>query len=108
MEQEAKTEQETKPEITINEVEIAKISLKPGEILSVTFKSNDLDRETLTIIKEKLNKLFPNNHVLVFGIAPEDGIVYEVLTPPDTNMKCSSCSDCSFGNCQQGVSDDEA
>ena len=90
-------------EITIKEVEVAKINLIPGDVLVVTIKSDDVDEEILSKVGESFSKVFPNNQVGLFALGKDDEIKFSVTTSLQKSG-CgtqSYCMDCSCGKKEQ-------
>lgn len=55
-------------EIQINEVEVNKLTLAPGDILVVKIKSDEIEQSDIQAFGDRFKKLLPNNHVVVLGI----------------------------------------
>ena len=90
-------------EFTLKEIEVTKLSLQPGDILSVTIKSDEIDESQINGIKEGLSKYFPKNQVVIFGLGPDDEVRFTTLNQP-SSFGCgtqSYCSDCTCGKKEQ-------
>lgn len=91
--------------LLLTEIEVAKLSLKPGDVLGVKITADDVHPSALNLLKEQLSDLFPNNQVMVFALHPGDNIEFTAIQSPPA-MSCSSsptsyCSDCSCGKREQ-------
>lgn len=102
--------QESTPNIlTVNVVEVqaAKINLNPGDILAVTIKAPDLTENEVNTLRINLQKNWPNNKVLIFGIGEDDSITFSKISADRENKELSSCNtgnfcaDCSCGKKEQ-------
>lgn len=86
-------------EINIREVEATKLNLQEGDILMVTVNHEDVSNESLAQLKNKLDTLFPNNQIMVFGMGSEGYVKFTVASNP----KLSYCSDCDCGKKEQAL-----
>lgn len=87
-------------EIKLNEVELTKLSLAPGDVLLFKFTSNDISPEDISGLREYLKKLFPNNDALVMIVPTESKLdVLKIVSPEvkDCSQPTSYCNDCSCG-----------
>jgi len=83
-------------EIKLNEVEVQKLNLQPGEVLVIKVKSDELTEASMNALRNGFRGLFPNNKVVVLGSASYDTIDLTVAKGseyPETNF----CSDCNCG-----------
>ena len=83
-------------EIKLNEVEVQKLNLQPGEVLVVKVKSNDFNDHSMSQLGSGLRRIFPNNKVVVLGVEPEGNIDLTVAKGseyPETQY----CTDCNCG-----------
>jgi fumarylacetoacetate (FAA) hydrolase family protein len=97
-------------EITLKEVEVSKINLKPGDILGVTIKDDDINSIKLEELRNRFQELFPYNQVLMFGVGPENEVRFSVIGSPTKNIGCgtqSYCSDCSCGKKERNEATDQ-
>lgn len=88
-------------ELKIKEVEVTKLDLKPGQILTVKIYADDIWQEDLAELKEQLKELFPNNKIMLFALPIGSKIEMDVLDAVAT-VDCglsptSYCYDCSCG-----------
>jgi hypothetical protein len=60
-------------------MEITKINLAPGDVLSVIVYSNDVDVYTLDILKAHMKKIFPDNKIMLFSMPIGDKIDISVI-----------------------------
>lgn len=56
------------------------LSLKEGDILTVTIKSDELDETTLKTTLDSFKDLFPNNKVCVMGVGQNDAVHFSVTS----------------------------
>jgi hypothetical protein len=94
-------------EITLNEIDVRKLNLQPGETLVVTIKSDEITDESLYALRRGLMGYFPNNKVLVLGVGSEGSIDLTVAKSvaydeSQAQSNCGPgpanyCSDCSCG-----------
>lgn len=85
-------------EIKLNEIEVRKLNLQPGEVLFVTVKSDLADPDSLDRLGAGLRMIFPLNKVVVLSTEPEGSIELTIgkgLEYPDSSTKY--CQDCSCG-----------
>ena len=90
-------------EITIKEVEVAKLNLAPGDVLVVTIKSDDIDESILGQLSKSFSEAFPNNQVALFGADTGSEIKFSVITALKESG-CGTqnyCEDCSCGKKEQ-------
>lgn len=77
---------EKSPEIDLNRkeedliVEMTRVNLKPGDTLVVKIKSDYLDGQTIQNFKDSIEGKFPNNQVMILGMAKEDDVDLSVIT----------------------------
>ena len=90
-------------ELTLKEVEVAKLDLQPGQILAVTVKSPELISDDLASLQRKFSSVFPNNRVMIFGLGEDDSVKFSVLTEvkAEPAKTPSYCTDCSCGKKEQ-------
>lgn len=67
-------------DLTLNEIEVQKLNLTPGEILVVTIKSDSVTEESAEYLKILLKSKFPNNDVLVLTVPQNDDIRLSIIT----------------------------
>lgn len=90
-------------EITIKEVEVAKLNLLPGDVLFVTIKSDEIEKTMLDELGKNFSKVFPNNQVSLLGMSSDDEVKFSVITALQESG-CgtqSYCTDCSCGKKEQ-------
>lgn len=96
-------------EISLNEIDVRKLNLQPGEVLIVTIKSDELTEDSMYQLRRGLMGYFPNNKVLVMGVGSEGNIdltvARHVAYDEPTAEACGPgpanyCSDCSCGKKQ--------
>lgn len=83
-------------EIKLNEVDVQRLNLQPGEVLVVKVKSDALNDEAMYQLRKGLLGYFPNNKVIVLGHAEDESIDLTIAKGseyPETQY----CSDCSCG-----------
>lgn len=93
-------------EIKINEVEVQKLNLQPGEILVVKVRSDVVRPEDMDILASQFRKLIPGNKVAVLMLGENDNIDLTIAKGseyPEVDKSSSPCSianycnDCSCG-----------
>lgn len=67
-------------DIKINEIEARKLNLKPGDVLMLTIKSNEVNEHALEGLKEFFNQLFPNNKVAILGVREGGDAQFSVIS----------------------------
>ena len=89
---------EDKLEIKLNEVEVAKLDLQPGQALMVTVKHGDVDQTSLGHLQRAFGRAFPNNQVMVFGMGLEGDMKFAVVNEPVAPApNLGYCTDCNCG-----------
>jgi hypothetical protein len=89
-------------EITFKEIEIVKLDLKPGDILLVKVKSDDIDESVLDHLKKGLKSALPGIKVALFGMSLLDDMDFSIVR--EDSVECgtqSYCTDCSCGKKEQ-------
>jgi len=89
-------------EITLNQIDVTKINLLPGDFLMVTIKADLSDWTILDHLSKQFQESFPNNRVIILGCGPQEKIEYSVVS--DTSSKGASlgyCVDCDCGKKEQ-------
>ena len=91
-------------EFSLNEIDVRKLNLQPGEVLVVTIKSDELTEDSMYQLRRGLMGYFPNNKVIVLGTGSEGSIDLTVAKAVayDEPKACGPepanyCSDCSCG-----------
>jgi hypothetical protein len=74
-------------------VEVQRVGLKPGDVLMVTVKNDDLSQESVNALRMQLETVFPNNKVFVFAMGTTDDVKISVVS----QSEASYCSDCNCG-----------
>jgi len=77
--------------------EVTKISLGPGDVLSVVIKNDDVSHASLGYLQRQLKDLFPNNNVIVLGVGTNDEVRFTVVKQENKGY----CSDCTCGKKEQ-------
>lgn len=85
-----------KMEIKINEVEVTKLNMQPGEILVIKIKNDHMDQSDLQLFKDGFKKLLPNNQVVVLGIDTSGDIQLTTIAKSD-NVELTSNQDPHYG-----------
>lgn len=80
-------------EIKFDVVELQKINLKHGDVLSVKLVSNEFDDNTMLSLREHLQSVFPDNKIMIFTMPKGSDIVFEAVTKNPVNY----CADCTCG-----------
>jgi hypothetical protein len=98
-------------EISLNEVDVQKLDMKPGQILVVTIKHDDVSYESLSQLQGQFAQLIPNNKVLVFCVGTDGDLKLAVIDQPEKPVAkkapISYCTDCSCGKKEQAESQNE-
>lgn len=88
-------------ELKLNEVEVTKLNLQPGETLVVTVKSEDMSMYDMDDMAKGFRKLFPNNKVAVLNVGTTNEVVMTVVKDLAAescgSTPSSFCGDCSCG-----------
>lgn len=74
-------------------VELQKIHLVPGDVLSVKLVGDDFDENTMQSLKDHLQEVFPDNRIMVFTMPKNSDIVFQAVTKEPATY----CSDCNCG-----------
>lgn len=80
-------------QIKFDAVELTKINLKPGDVLSVKLIGEDFDFDTMQSLRDSLQQVFKDNKIMVFTMPPGSDIVFEAVTNEPSVGYCSDC-DC--------------
>lgn len=85
----------------IDQVELTKIRLEPGEVLSIRVYSDTIDSTDLAMLKRQLTSIFPENRIMLFAMSSRDKMEIEVIAAPQETNSCalptSYCNDCHCG-----------
>ena len=79
-------------ELKINEISVQKINLQPNDVLMVTIQHEDVDENSLHVLKDTLTGLFPNNKIMLFSMASEGYVKFAVASQSQKSY-CDNC-DC--------------
>lgn len=83
---------------TIRIAELVRLSLNPGDVLGVKITSNDIDENSLSVLKQQLEHLFPNNKIMLFCMPPNSDISFTAIQGTQkTGCGPKACADCSCG-----------
>lgn len=89
-------------EISFKEVDVAKLNLQPGDTLTVTIKSNDVDYNKLGRFRENIQDFFPNNPVLIFSVSENEEVRFSITGQVAQGCSTTShCTDCNCGKKEQ-------
>lgn len=87
--------------VKFTEVEINRINLKPGDVLSVKLVGELFDADAMNSLQAALTNRFPDNKILVLLLPENHDVQMEVIvTKPeakDCSQPMSYCNDCSCG-----------
>lgn len=83
-------------ELKLNEAEVQKLNLQPGEVLVIKVKSDDLDGYDIARLSDGLKNFFPNNKVLVMGVSV-DGAIDLTIAKGSEYPETQYCQDCNCG-----------
>lgn len=90
-------------ELKINELDVMKLNLTPGQILIVKICADDVSQADLQQLRRQFKAVFPDNQIMLFGLPTGGEMEMSIL---DTEVKekatnCSEpmsyCNDCSCG-----------
>ena len=89
-------------EIKLNEVDVQKLNLQPGEVLVVKIRSDEISQYDVQRLSEGLKSFFTNNKVIILAVGANDSIDLTVAkeseyTPIERETEESCCRGCS--NC---------
>lgn len=93
-------------ELKMNEAEVQKLNLQPGEVLVVKIRSDQIDSDSMQALSNGLKKVFSNNKVVVLAVGEEGSIDLTAVAaseyPDEVKPKvdCSTvnyCDSCSCG-----------
>jgi hypothetical protein len=90
-------------EININEVQVQKLNLQPGETLVVTVKSDDINEDLIDGLKRGFGNAFPSNRVIVMGMSTADEVKFSAIKEINEISSCVNsnfCADCNCGKKQ--------
>jgi len=88
----------------ITEMQVAKLNLSQDDILAVAVKSDSVDEKLVESLRANLQKVFPQNKVLIFGIGPQDSIHFSKISQNKEISSCNTgtfCADCNCGKKEQ-------
>lgn len=98
-------------ELTLKEVEVTKLNLNPGDVLTITIKSDDVDQYSLNSFRDVVKTAFPSNRVILLSVGLDDSVNFTVVADPNVEASgCSTssfCSDCSCGKKEMYESEQE-
>jgi hypothetical protein len=66
--------------ISFKKVEVTKLNLKPGDILMITIKHDDIDRSMAEEFRNELKQAFPSNQVFLTVLDTEGDITYSIVS----------------------------
>ena len=82
--------------IKFDEVQLSKINLSFGDVLSVKLVGDDFGPEVMESLKSHLETVFPLNKIIVFTMPKNTDIVFEAV-----KTGTSFCEDCDCGKKEQ-------
>jgi hypothetical protein len=92
-------------------VEVQRVGLTPGDVLMVTVKNDDLTQESVDMLRNQLQIVFPNNKVFVFAMKTVDDVQLSIVSQSENPVaSCGPvgyCSDCDCGKKEQATETDE-
>lgn len=89
-----------KSKVSVIIAEVTKISLEPGDVLSVSVKTEEYYKPFMDLLTKGLREAFPNNQVFVVSMPPDNAIEFTAIKPQkkvDCSDEMSYCTDCSCG-----------
>lgn len=98
-------------EFKINEIEVTKLDLQPGQILAVKVFADDVSQKDIAQLKAQIQAFFPNNRIMLFAMPVDGRIEMDVIDsrplntivaqPPVVDLGCAAptsyCNDCACG-----------
>ena len=88
-------------ELQLNQIDVTKINLQPGEILVVTIKNDDVDSNAIKALKELFNDILPSNQTVILAVGKNDDIEFTSVKSIDMiKSSCDTgnfCQDCNCG-----------
>ncbi len=83
-------------EIKINEVDVQRLNLQPGEVLIVKVKSDDINEASLNALSQGFKSILTNNKVVVMAVGSEGSI--DLTVAKETEYPAVNfCTDCACG-----------
>lgn len=86
-------------------VEVQRINLQLNDVLMVTVKNDDLSQESVDMLRNQLQLVFPKNKVFVFAMGTNDDVQLSIVSQSENPVaECSPvgyCSDCDCGKKEQ-------
>ena len=100
-------------ELSLNQIDVQKLNLQPGEVLIVTIKNNEVTQENILPLRENLSRLFPNNKVIFLLLSEDSDVNLTTISTTDTKSVSSCdtgnfCNDCSCGKKEDFLASQES
>lgn len=86
-------------ELKINEVDVQKLNLQPGEVLVVKVRSDEINASDISQLSIGLKDIFKNNKVVVLAVG-ESGSIDLTIAKEAEYPQTNYCTDCSCGKKQ--------
>lgn len=102
--QEIKELNEELMELKFNEVEVQKLGMKPGEVLIVKIRSDELTQAAMASLRSGFANLLPNNRVVVLGVDNAGSIDLTIASSEEYPEEVKPKVDCSTINYCDGCS----
>lgn len=83
-------------EIKLNEVEVQKLNMQPGEVLVVKIRSDEITQHDIEQLSYGLKKIFTNNKIIVLSVN-ESGSIDLTIAKESEYPQVNYCTDCSCG-----------
>lgn len=83
-------------ELKLNEVEVQKLNMQPGEVLVVKVRSDEADRASIDNLSAGLKKIFTKNKVVVLAVG-SDGQIDLTIAKESEYPQLNYCTDCFCG-----------
>lgn len=83
-------------ELKINEVEVQKLNLQPGDVLVVKVRSDEIEGSDIRQLSVGLKDIFKNNKVVVLAVG-ESGQIDLTIAKESEYPQVNYCTDCSCG-----------
>ncbi len=79
-------------EITLNQVDVAKLALTEQDTLVVTVKSDKNSLDSLTPFANLMRETFDQNKVVVIGLRGNDEVAFTIVREKPQQNYCSDCN----------------
>lgn len=92
-------------------VEVQRVNLQPGDTLMVTVKNDELTQESVDMLRNQLQIVFPDNKVFVFAMKTVDDVQLSIVSQSENPVaSCGPvgyCNDCDCGKKERATETNE-